>query len=158
MSPRYCSATAMANNGVFKPGNKVGFGTRFQTGNIPKQGRRFKVGDERIDKDGYTWVKVCESNRDPNAGGRKGLRCWRLNHHLVWEQAHGEPIPDGHAVIFANRDIADFSPDNIVAVPRGVLSTMNALKMQYYDAPTLEACMTLAKVRMALKKKRKESK
>lgn len=151
-------AYAGVQGSSLQPGTTVGAATRFVIGNVPKQGQRYKVGDERTDKEGYTWVKVCESNRDPKAGNRHGKKCWRLKSHLVWEQAHGEPVPDGHAIIFANRDITDFAPENIVAVPKGVLSTMNALHMQYYDAATLEACMTLAKVRMALKAKRKGKK
>lgn len=148
----------MANNGAFRAGHVVGEATRFAIGNVPKQGHRYKVGDERTDKDGYTWVKVCESNRDPRAGNRHGMKCWRLKSHLVWERTHGMPVPEGHAVIFANRDASDFSPENVVAVPKGVLSTMNALKLQYHDAETLQACMTLARIRMALKSKRKDMK
>lgn len=141
-----------------QPGTSIGAATRFAKGNVPKQGQRFKVGDERTDKDGYIWVKVSESGNDNPNATHSARRCWRLKSHIVWEQAHGDAVPDGHAIIFANRDITDFTPENLVAVPRGVLSTMNVLNMQYYDAATLEACMTLAKVRMALKAKRKGKK
>lgn len=130
--------------------------TQFKCGNVPKQGERFAVGDERKDKNGYTWVKVCSSRRDGNANSsRQGNRCWRLKHHLVWEAAHGKPVPEGHRVIFANRDIADFTPENIVAVPAGILSTMNILKLPYYDRESLESCIAVARIRGAVKRQRK---
>ena len=138
--------------------NTIGTATRFVAGCVPRNGQKFKVGDERVDKDGYTWVKVCESSGDSRAGVRRGRRCWRLKHHLVWERIHGMPVPENHAVMFANRDRADFDPGNLVAVPLNVLSTMGVMRMQYYDAATLEACMTLARMRMALKSKKKQIK
>lgn len=133
--------------------------TQFKVGNVPKQGMRFRVGDERTDKEGYAWVKVCESGRDSKASDRrKGLRCWRLKHHLVWEAVRGEPVPPDCSVVFADRDRANFDPENIVAVPKGILSTMNIMGMRYYDRESLEACMRMAKIRQSLKKRRKESK
>lgn len=130
--------------------------TQFKCGNVPKQGMKFSVGAERKDREGYTWVKVCKSGRDDGANGsRKSLRCWRLKHHLVWEEAHGKPVPEGYRVIFANRDITDFAPENIVAVPAGILSTMNVLKLPYYDRESLESCMAVARIRCSVKRQRK---
>ena len=81
-----------------------------------------------------------------------------MKHHLVWEEAHGEPVPPDCSVVFADRDRANFDPENIVAVPKGILSTMNIMGMRYYDRESLEACTRMAEIRRSLKKRRKESK
>jgi hypothetical protein len=49
---------------------------------------------------------------------------WKLKHHKIWEEAHG-PIPEGHAIMFANGDKSDFNPDNLLMVSRKERGFMN---------------------------------
>ena len=61
--------------------------TMFKKGNIPQNHR--PIGSERIDRDGYTYIKVAEPNK------------WKLKHRLLWEE-HNGPIPHKHRLIFAD--------------------------------------------------------
>lgn len=84
--------------------------TQFQKGNMPQTYR--PVGSERISKDGYLEVKVA----DP--------RTWRGKHRLVWEAANG-PVPEGHAVIFADGNPLNIDIDNLLLISRAELLVAN---------------------------------
>lgn len=115
--------------------------TRFAKGNMPHNGHQ-PLGTERADsKDGYIYVKVAERKTDPKSSHDN----WRPKHHLVYEQAHGA-IPEGCNVVFADHDKLNFSPDNLVAVPRDLWSTIQHRKLEYWDAESLELCMNIARV------------
>lgn len=60
---------------------------------------------------------------------------------LVWEETHGQPLPDGYAVMQADGDKLNFDPGNLVAVPRGVLMRLNASGLKWHDRESLEACI-----------------
>ena len=113
--------------------------TCFAKGNMPHNALDKPIGYERIDQKGYTWVKLADrpSRQDCNDN-------WRQKHHLVWEEAHGEPVPENTNIIFANHDKSDFRPENLVAVPRRIWGVIVHNKLEYYDAESLMACMMLA--------------
>lgn len=50
--------------------------TMFKPGNVPANHKA--VGSERIDKDGYVWMKVAEPN------------VWKMKHRVEWEKFHGK--------------------------------------------------------------------
>jgi len=70
---------------MFKPGNKPG--------NIKK------VGAERIDHEGYTYVKLADAD-------------WVLKHRHIWEQVNG-PVPANHVVIFKDNNMHNFDINNL---------------------------------------------
>lgn len=125
--------------------------TQYKKGNIPHttiQG----VGQERVTRDGYIQVHVSEGLQSkPNEN-------WEFKHRLIWEQAHGRKVPDGHVVIFADRNKRNFGIDNLVLVHRGVLAIINQMGMTYYDRDSLEVCITRAKLHSAKRRKLKEAK
>lgn len=113
-------------------GFKTGFTGQFQKGSVPfnkgktgfnygketafKKGHRpatyRPVGSERVNRDGYTEVKVA----DPNV--------WKLKHRWVWEQ-HNGPVPKGYALIFADGDKSNIAVDNLIMVSRAQLVRLN---------------------------------
>lgn len=104
---------------------------------------RRPVGYERVGKDGYIVVKVADE-----ADRAMSKDNWRLKQVWVWEQ-HNGPLPEGHVVYFANRDMRDFSPENLVAVPRRAVGLL--ARMEYHDAESLRAAVALAMVRIKAK-------
>jgi len=101
-------------------------GGTFTAGHTPAT--RLPLGSERIDsKDGYVLVKIAE--RDPHTGFPTR---YKAKHVFLWEQANG-PVPAGHAIIFRNGNIYDFSPDNLICVSRATLARLN--QMHYHDQP-----------------------
>ena len=121
---------------------EAGKATRYRKGNLPHNAYQ-PIGTERIDsKDGYVWVKVAERKTDPKSAHDN----WRQKHHLVWEEANGEPVPPHTMIVFADHDKRNFNPSNLVAVPRDLWSVIHRRDLDYWDAESLELCMSIAKV------------
>lgn len=96
---------------------------------------RSPVGSERESK-GYIWVKVDERPRVPQTKDN-----WRQKHVVVYEKAYGK-VPDGCQVVFANRNMRDFRPENLVAVPKKLIARLNAPDCPgWNDAETLRSAM-----------------
>lgn len=107
---------------------------------------RRPVGHERDTGKGYVLVKVAER---PTVPGSKDN--WRMKHVLAWERANGRPLPEGHEVVFADRDHSNFDPGNLVAVPMWLVGAMNLPGApQWHDRESLEACIAVARLRCAV--------
>jgi hypothetical protein len=79
-------------------GIKRSSATRFKKGRIPENAR--PVGWERVDKEGYVWVKVA------------GRRTMTLKHRWVWETQNGK-IPEGYGVAFKDGDRTNCDISNL---------------------------------------------
>lgn len=99
------------------------------------------VGSKRDTGKGYVLVKVADS---PSAKGTKDN--WRMEHVLAYE-AHFGPVPEGHQVMFCDRDHTNLSPDNLMAVPKRLCGIINQQGMQYSDRKSLLACVKLAELK-----------
>lgn len=115
--------------------------TCFKKGNEPHNGRKIPLGAERVSEDGYIQVKVSRFRRARVNDG------WRMKHHIVWEEANGRPVPPSTMIVFADGDKRNFDPDNLVAVPRSIWSVIARQNIPYCDRQSLEAAMSLAKLR-----------
>ena len=135
---------------------EAGRATRFKKGEVHvAPSRERPVGFERVDKHGFTWVKVRDSRVDGIQRQEKGHHNenYRMKHHIVYEQAHG-PIPEGCNVVFADRDMTNFDPANLVAVPRDLWAVVKRKGVGYHDAETLAAAVNLARLERKLHAKR----
>lgn len=95
---------------------------------------------------GYAFVKVAEK---PERPGTKDN--WRLLHVVKYEQYHNVKVPKGVAVLFANRDTTDYSPENLVAVPRGLIARINSSDSpDWNDRESLLACIAWCKLSSAV--------
>lgn len=104
---------------------------RFKKGQKPYNYR--PVGSERVNIYGYIEIKV----KDPNV--------WEYKHKYVWQQAYGE-IPEGHALIFKNRDKSDVSLENIMLVPKTVLGIMGSKGLYSEDPDMTEVGVNYARL------------
>jgi hypothetical protein len=123
--------------GVHYPGMEA---TQFKPGNRPHTWR--PVGSERVDKDGYTWVKVTEP------------KVRRMKHVLVWEAAHG-PVPRGHVVIFGDSDRQNFDLDNLLLVSRAQLALLNKDALIGGSAELTRTGIALVEMRRKIAERRK---
>lgn len=74
--------------------------TRFGKGHKPHNYK--PVGSERIQVDGYAYVKI----KDP--------KTWKLKHHVLWEQETGEIVDTGSfMIVFKNKDRSDIRIENL---------------------------------------------
>lgn len=87
--------------------------TSFKNGHRPHSA--LPVGTERIlnKADNLLYVKIAEPNK------------WQSKHSLAWEKHHGQKVPKGSVVVFADADRRNFSPDNLVVMTRRELAIFN---------------------------------
>jgi len=88
---------------------KNGSPSQFQKGCEPNN--RSEIGAERLrPKDGYIEVKT--------------ERGWEMKQRVAWERENGE-IPKGHVIFFKDSNRQNCDLDNLVCVPRGVITIAN---------------------------------
>jgi hypothetical protein len=105
-------ATLIANN-KFRNGLPP-----FRLKGCPMKGKHYDpgtahsrpIGAQRVSDKSNTKIKI-----------KPGV--WAFKHFLIWEAAHG-PIPEGHTVIFADRNNQNFDLDNLLLVSRRELIVM----------------------------------
>ena len=128
---------------------------RFRKGQLPVNARGVPVGSERVDRQGYTWVKVAERPRPKEGGCGRTNDNWRAKHLIAWEEANGRPVPPGAMVVFADGDRGNFDPGNLVAVPRSLWAVISRCRIPFADRETLEAAMDVARAKSAIQAARK---
>lgn len=126
--------------------SRHGTQTRSGRGN----GRGVPVGTVSKSKNDYLKVKVREC---PDVPGSKDN--WEFVHVIEYRKHHGE-VPPGHDIMFANHDIYDYSPDNLVAVPHRLQAQLK--QFEYHDRESLEVavalCLVQSRVAKAIKRPR----
>lgn len=116
--------------------------TMFQKGN---SSNARPVGDERIDIDGYTYIKVKQPNK------------WVLKHRWLYEKEKGK-IPKGYNLIFADGNKKNMELDNLVLVSNAELFIMNQKGLYKQNKELTKAGATVAKVLDKINKRKKDIK
>lgn len=106
--------------------------TQFKKGHRPHNW--VPLGTERISKDGYIEVKIREGQFQKN---------WRGKHILIWEKENG-PLPEGHAIVFGDRDKRNFDVDNLICVSRAQLARLNQNGLIQNDADLTRTGVVIA--------------
>ena len=113
-----------------------GHETRFKKGSVPPNHK--EVGSERIDEDGYTYIKIAEHTR------------WVLKHRHIYEQHHGKLEP--HMIVtFRDKNILNFEIENLEAITK--VENMQRNTITKYPQPIQQAVKTLNKLWHAIKSK-----
>ena len=97
--------------------------TMFKEGSIPAN--TMPIGTEKMLADGYIWIKV---NDLPKAKYKN----WIQKHRVVYEKHYGK-IPEGHVVIFLDRNRENFDSENLAAIKRSELARLNKQGLIYDD-------------------------
>jgi hypothetical protein len=113
---------------------------RFKKGN--KTWNTLPLGAERVDKDGYTYVKVAEKGT--------ATKKWKLKHRLLYAQHYGE-ITSETIVRFFDNDPSNISIENLYAITRAESAMLN--RINFTNEPVELKPTILALVRMCLKTK-----
>lgn len=127
---------------TFKKGNvpynkgKKGIGgwepTQFKKGNKPHNYR--PVGTERVNADGYVDIKIQDGKQQKN---------WKGKHILIWEEHNGS-VPDGHVVIFGDRNNRNFDINNLILVSKKQLLILNRKKLIQTNADLTKTGIIIA--------------
>lgn len=108
--------------------------TRFKKGNIPQNHR--DIGEERISKDGYIYIKVRDGCLNDN---------WELKHRYIYKQHYGE-IPNGYNVMFADKNKRNFDIYNLILVSKSEDLIMNNNKLLFSNKELTKTGHLIAKV------------
>ena len=118
--------------------------TSFKKGNIPFNWK--PVGSERVDKHGYTLVKIAEPKK------------WALKHRVVWEQHNKKKIPKGSVIIFADGNKNSLSIDNLLCVTREELKVLNRCRLISSVPELTKTGLNIAKIKIKLAEIRNKKK
>jgi len=105
--------------------------TQFKKGHRPVNFR--PVGSERVNIDGYTEIKIADSNK------------WRLKHQVVWELVNG-PMPKGHGVIFGDGNRSNCDIENLILVSLRQLLTLNRNRLIQKDADMTRSAIIIVDI------------
>ena len=138
--------------GYFKKGSipwnkgKKGFTganrTSFKKGDKPANWR--PDGSERVDKDGYTLIKIAEPKK------------WALKHRVIWEEHYKMKVPKGSVIIFADGDKTNLSIENLICVSRNELRVLNQCRLISSVPELTKTGLNVAKIKIKLDELRKE--
>jgi hypothetical protein len=110
--------------------------TQFKKGHVPHNHR--SVNQERIDEDGYTYIKIQEPGK------------WVLKHRHIYEQHHGKLEP--HMIVtFRDKNISNFDIDNLEAITK--VENMERNRITKYPQPIQQTIKTLNKLWQEIKSK-----
>ncbi len=110
--------------------------SQFKKGHVPANHK--EVGSERIDEDGYTYIKIAEHTR------------WVLKHRHIYEQHHGKLEP--HMIVtFRDKNISNFEIENLEAITK--VENMERNRITKYPQPIQQTIKTLNKLWHAIKSK-----
>ena len=79
------------------------------------------IGSERLNADGYVYVKVGEPSK------------WKLKHRLTYEKHYGE-LSKNDVILFADQDRQNFNIDNLVKVSKAQVLKLNQHNLISEDA------------------------
>lgn len=114
--------------------------TQFKQGQMPHNHK--PVGSERICY-GKVQIKIAEP------------KSWEWLATLIWQSVHKKSLPEGCIIRFANEDITDYSPENLVAITKAQNAVLNHLHIHTYDADSLKAALLICDLKMQQSKRKK---
>lgn len=118
--------------------------TSFKKGERPKSWK--PVGSERIDRDGYTLIKIAEPKK------------WALKHRVIWEEHYKNKVPKRSVIIFADGDKTNLNVDNLICVTRNELRVLNQCRLISSVPELTKTGLNVAKIKIKLDELRREKK
>ena len=113
--------------------------TQFKLGHVPHNHK--PVGSERVCY-GKIQIKVAEPNK------------WEWLATLIWQSVHKQALPKGYVIRFANGDISDYSPDNLVAITKAQNAMLNHMNVKTCNADELKAMLLICDLKMTVTRRK----
>ncbi len=144
---RFAKGSIPANKGTKGMYNVGGNRTSFKKG---QPARNYKpVGYERIDRDGYTLIKVSDDG--------PWQKRWKHKHKVIWEEKYG-PIPKGHVLLFADQNKQNINLDNLIMIKQSQLSVLNKKGLLYKDAELTRTGIVMVDIYQKISERTRNSK
>ena len=113
--------------------------TQFKPGHMPHNHR--PVGSERICY-GKIQIKIAEPNK------------WEWLATLIWQSVNKQSLPRGHVIRFANGDITDYSPENLVAITKAQNAMLNHMNVATHNADEQRAMLLICDMKMTMTRRK----
>ena len=139
VSTRFKPGHVSKNKGLRRPGWFAGRmrETQFRKGQTPVN--KCEVGELRLNTEGYVDMKI---------SNERGAKAWRTFHRILWEDVNG-PVPDGHVLVFRDKDRLNICLENIELITRAELQRRNSLHR--LPKPLVQAIMTLGQLKRRIR-------
>jgi len=125
-----------------------GLDGRYKEGHVENLGRKLAHslpnGSEYIHVAGYVMLKHNDA--------------WRFKHIVIWEQAHGKPVPEGHYIIFGDSNKRNFNIDNLFCVTAAQNAIRSTMGLQGATPELAAAGVALAKLYSQIGERTKKQK
>lgn len=121
--------------------------TMFKKGNVPAN--HMEVGEYTHTTDGYLIRKISEE-------GNQRER-FEFVHRAVWEK-HNGPIPEGKMISFLDGDKDNCRIENLVMLDNSENLELNRSQLRFENPEYTKAGVTVAKVKVAISRRKKEKK
>jgi hypothetical protein len=106
------------------------------------------IGTERTNGDNYIEIKVADGKLQKN---------WKGKHVIVWEQHNGK-LPKGYGVIFGDGNKKNLDINNLIAVSRQQLLTLNKNNLIQKDADLTRSAVIVADIYSKIHEKKRGQK
>jgi len=83
---------------------------------------------------------------------------WRYKHILLWEQAHGRSVPEGHFIVFGDSDKRNFNTNNLFCITAAQSGFRSAMGLQGATPELAAAGVALAKLYSQISERKKARK
>jgi len=114
--------------------------THFKKGHKPDN--YLPVGSERVNGDGYAEYKVADPHK------------WKGKHIILWEEKNG-PVPNGHCIIFGDKNKLNFELSNLICVSRKQLLVLNHFGLIREDSDFTRTGIIIADIKLKTSERRK---
>jgi transposase len=131
-----------------RKGFSNGMDNRYKPGHTVNMGRKLPHalpdGSESINAAGYVMLK---HNGD-----------WQFKHIILWEQAHGKSVPEGHYIVFGDSDKRNFAIENLFCITAAQSAIRSKMGLQGATPDLAAAGVALAKLYSQIGERKKEQK
>ena len=123
-----------------------GLDCRYAEGHTVNLGRKYDHaqpdGSEYVNAAGYIIMK------------HNGV--WRGKHTILWEQSHGQPVPEGHYIVFGDGNKSNLSIDNLHCVSASQSGILNNFKLRSEEPELAKVGVALAGLYATINKRKKK--
>ena len=124
----------------YKMPNRMNGG--FQKGHTRNSGKALPDGVENTNILGYRIIK------------HNGM--WRGKHTVLWEEAHGQRVPEGHYIVFGDGNKENLSIDNLYCVSATQSGILTQFKLKSEEPELAAAGVALAGLYATINKRQKK--
>jgi len=112
---------------------------------VSKKPQTAPLYSEKI-RNGNIYIKILDNKK-------AGKFCWKLKHHLIWEQASGQTVPEGYKLIFLDGNKYNIQLYNLELITGKENLDLNKRKLKSKYPEATKTGIAIVRHRLAIYKK-----